>query len=34
VAAPLYVLYEFGIIISRIFAKSPLVRVPAATDAD
>jgi sec-independent protein translocase protein TatC len=36
VAAPLYVLYEFGIIISRLFARTPMITAapPAATDAD
>jgi sec-independent protein translocase protein TatC len=32
VAVPLYVLYEFGIIIARIFAKTPLIAVPAANE--
>ena len=30
VAIPLYLLYEGGIIVSRIFAKTPIVKVPAA----
>jgi Sec-independent protein secretion pathway component TatC len=29
VAVPLYVLYEFGIIIARIFAKTPIAAVGA-----
>jgi sec-independent protein translocase protein TatC len=36
VAVPLYILYEFGIIISRVFARTPMISTPppAATDAD
>ena len=33
VAVPLYILYEFGIIISRIFAKTPLIQSSLAEDA-
>lgn len=33
VAVPLYILYEFGIIISRIFAKTPLIQSSLAEDS-
>ena len=34
VAVPLYILYEFGIIISKIFAKTPIVHPVIPTEAD
>jgi sec-independent protein translocase protein TatC len=34
VAVPLYILYEFGIIISKIFAKTPIVHPIMPTEAD
>jgi sec-independent protein translocase protein TatC len=32
VAVPLYVLYEFGILIARLFAKSPMISIPPPTE--
>jgi sec-independent protein translocase protein TatC len=28
VAVPLYVLYEFGIVMARLFAKTPIISIP------
>ena len=33
VAVPLYLLYEFGIIVARLFAKTPISRTPSASAA-
>jgi len=32
VAVPLYLLYEFGIVIARMFAKSPMISIPPPTE--